>query len=124
MKGIFITGTDTNVGKTYIGCKIAAELTARNAHELIMNWYLKMQFAPGDLNRLYLQQKRPEKTINTFHSISYHRPVELIPLNMVFYLLKVPADFILPSVKMHSMQILPTQFIYHYCWSQKTGWDA
>ncbi|VAW64307.1 Dethiobiotin synthetase [hydrothermal vent metagenome] len=30
MKGIFITGTDTNVGKTYIGCKIAAELTARN----------------------------------------------------------------------------------------------
>ena len=30
MKGIFITGTDTNVGKTYIGCKIAAELTSQN----------------------------------------------------------------------------------------------
>lgn len=30
MKGIFITGTDTNVGKTYIACKIAAELNTRN----------------------------------------------------------------------------------------------
>ncbi len=30
MSGIFITGTDTNVGKTYIACKIAAELTNRN----------------------------------------------------------------------------------------------
>ena len=30
MKGLFITGTDTDVGKTYISCLIAAELTARN----------------------------------------------------------------------------------------------
>ncbi|HED33426.1 MAG TPA: dethiobiotin synthase [Gammaproteobacteria bacterium] len=30
MNGIFITGTDTNVGKTYIACKIAAELNTRN----------------------------------------------------------------------------------------------
>jgi len=30
MKGIFITGTDTNVGKTYIASKIAAELNSRN----------------------------------------------------------------------------------------------
>lgn len=30
MNGLFITGTDTNVGKTYIACKIAAELSARN----------------------------------------------------------------------------------------------
>ncbi len=30
MKGIFITGTDTNVGKTYIACQIAAELKSRN----------------------------------------------------------------------------------------------
>ena len=29
MKGIFITGTDTNVGKTYIACQIAAELKSR-----------------------------------------------------------------------------------------------
>jgi len=29
MKGLFITGTDTNVGKTYIACLIAAELKAR-----------------------------------------------------------------------------------------------
>jgi len=26
MKGLFITGTDTNVGKTYVACQIAAEL--------------------------------------------------------------------------------------------------
>jgi dethiobiotin synthetase len=32
MKGIFITGTDTNIGKTYIACKIAAELTAQKIH--------------------------------------------------------------------------------------------
>ncbi|RDH82450.1 MAG: dethiobiotin synthase [endosymbiont of Galathealinum brachiosum] len=30
MKGLFITGTDTNVGKTYIACLIAAELKSRN----------------------------------------------------------------------------------------------
>lgn len=30
MKGLFITGTDTNVGKTYIACQIAAELKSRN----------------------------------------------------------------------------------------------
>lgn len=30
MKGLFITGTDTNVGKTYISCLIAAELKSRN----------------------------------------------------------------------------------------------
>lgn len=30
MKGIFITGTDTDVGKTYISCLIAAELASRN----------------------------------------------------------------------------------------------
>jgi len=29
MKGLFITGTDTNVGKTYIACLIAAELKSR-----------------------------------------------------------------------------------------------
>ena len=29
MKGLFITGTDTNVGKTYIACQIAAELNSR-----------------------------------------------------------------------------------------------
>jgi len=29
MKGLFITGTDTNVGKTYIACLIAAELKRR-----------------------------------------------------------------------------------------------
>jgi len=29
MKGIFITGTDTNVGKTYIACKIAAGLASQ-----------------------------------------------------------------------------------------------
>ncbi len=30
MKGIFITGTDTNVGKTYLACKIAEALTAQS----------------------------------------------------------------------------------------------
>lgn len=30
MKGFFITGTDTNVGKTYIACLIAAELKSKN----------------------------------------------------------------------------------------------
>jgi len=30
MKGLFITGTDTNVGKTFVTCKIAAELKSRN----------------------------------------------------------------------------------------------
>lgn len=30
MKGLFITGTDTDVGKTYISCLIAAELNSRN----------------------------------------------------------------------------------------------
>ena len=30
MQGIFITGTDTGIGKTYVGCKIAAELVSRN----------------------------------------------------------------------------------------------
>jgi len=29
MKGLFITGTDTNVGKTYIACLIATELKSR-----------------------------------------------------------------------------------------------
>jgi len=29
MKGLFITGTDTDVGKTYISCLIAAELSAK-----------------------------------------------------------------------------------------------
>jgi len=29
MNGLFITGTDTGVGKTYIACQIAAELSAR-----------------------------------------------------------------------------------------------
>jgi len=29
MKGLFISGTDTNVGKTYIACLIAAELKSR-----------------------------------------------------------------------------------------------
>jgi len=29
MKGLFITGTDTNVGKTYIACQIASELHKR-----------------------------------------------------------------------------------------------
>jgi len=29
MKGLFITGTDTNVGKTYIACQIASELHSR-----------------------------------------------------------------------------------------------
>jgi len=32
MKGLFITGTDTNVGKTYIACQIAAELHARGVN--------------------------------------------------------------------------------------------
>ncbi len=30
MKGIFITGTDTNVGKTYVACKIAVQLIKKN----------------------------------------------------------------------------------------------
>jgi len=30
MKGLFITGTDTDVGKTYIACQIASELNKRN----------------------------------------------------------------------------------------------
>ena len=30
MKGLFITGTDTNVGKTYIACQIAAKLKSKN----------------------------------------------------------------------------------------------
>ncbi len=30
MKGIFITGTDTNVGKTYIACQIAKQLKQKN----------------------------------------------------------------------------------------------
>ncbi len=30
MNGIFITGTDTHVGKTYVACKIAAELVSRH----------------------------------------------------------------------------------------------
>jgi dethiobiotin synthetase len=30
MKGIFITGTDTNVGKTYIACQIAEKLKQKN----------------------------------------------------------------------------------------------
>ena len=32
MKGFFITGTDTNVGKTYIACQIASELHARGVN--------------------------------------------------------------------------------------------
>ena len=30
MKGLFITGTDTNVGKTYIACQIASALNKKN----------------------------------------------------------------------------------------------
>ncbi|VAW60784.1 Dethiobiotin synthetase [hydrothermal vent metagenome] len=30
MQGIFITGTDTSIGKTFIACKIASELISRN----------------------------------------------------------------------------------------------
>jgi len=30
MKGLFITGTDTNVGKTYIACQIATALASQN----------------------------------------------------------------------------------------------
>ena len=29
MRGVFITGTDTNVGKTYVGCLLAQDLNAR-----------------------------------------------------------------------------------------------
>jgi len=32
MKGLFITGTDTNVGKTYIACLIASELKRRGVN--------------------------------------------------------------------------------------------
>lgn len=30
MKGLFVTGTDTNVGKTYVSCLLAADLTSKN----------------------------------------------------------------------------------------------
>jgi len=80
MNGIFITGTDTDVGKTFIACKIAAQLKKQNINvvprkpiesgcELINN-----QLIPSDA----MQLQQASQSTQTLKSICPYRFKEAI----------------------------------------------
>jgi len=70
MKGIFITGTDTNVGKTYVACKIAAALKKQNINVIPRKpvesgcQLIDGELIPDDALKLQLASQSNE-TLNT-----------------------------------------------------------